>query len=121
MEAYTDIDGHTERDAADIIVCHQVNEILQKHYPGHLWSVGCNHEAGTVHIELPYATRVKTRFPFGFLLYISSLKSASEMEKKVMRAGGELLERFKLERGRATKFSAMLAKENGLNTDGALK
>ncbi len=121
MQSQIDIDGHTEHDAADIFVCQQVNEILQKHYPGHLWSVGCNHEAGTIHIELPYQTRVQTRFPFGFLMHISSTRSFAEMEKKVMLFGGELLERYNLARGAATNTSALLARENGLNLDGALK
>lgn len=121
MDAHTDIDIHTEHDAADIIICQQVNEILQKHYPGHLWAIGCNHDAGIIHIELPYQTRVQTRFPFGFLMHISSTKSYTEMEKKVMQFGGELLERYKLVRGPATDFSAALAKENGLDIDGAIK
>lgn len=121
MGTHAEIDIHTANDAADLIVCHQVNEILQKHYPNHLWAVGCNHEAGTVHVELPYQTRIQTRFPFGFLLHVSSMKNADEMEKKVMLAGGELLERYKLKRGAATSQTRLLAKENGLNTDGALR
>lgn len=115
MHTETAIDIHSEHDAADLAACKLVNDILIQHYPGHPWMVGVNHKAGTVHIELPYQDRIRTRFPYGFLLHLSSLRSEAEARRKVVWAGGELLERYGLPRGRATSDAWNIAAEHGLD------
>lgn len=105
-------------DLADIEVCKRVSEILQKHFPGHLWLTGCDHKAGTVVIDLPYAKPMHLR-EMRFMLYISTCLG-SDAEKHIMRAGGELLERFGLARGEAKQESYQQALEHGLNADAAI-
>lgn len=121
MNAHTEIDIHSEFDVADIKVCNDVNDILTRYYPGHFWMVGCNHKAGTVHIELPYQTRIQTRFPYGYLLHITSLSNPDVMKKKVMIAGGEMLERYGLPRGAANDYTAIDARKHGLDKSGVIK
>jgi hypothetical protein len=115
VETVTSIDISSEHDLADIEACHRVGEILSIQYPGHPWQVGVKHDAGTIHIELPYLTRLRTRFPYGFLLHLSSLRNHDTARKKVIWAGGELLERYGLPRGAATADTPALAMQNGLD------
>jgi len=105
-------------DTADIEVCKRVSEVLQKHFPGHLWLIGADHQAGTVVIDLPYAKPMRLR-EMRFMLYLSTCLG-SDAEKHIMRAGGELLERFGLARGEANKESYAQALEHGLNADAAI-
>ena len=105
-------------DLADIEICKSVSEVLQKHFPGHLWLIGADHKAGTVVIDLPYAKPMRLR-EMRFMLYISTCLG-SDAEKHIMRAGGELLERFGLARGEAKQESYQQALEHGLNADAAI-
>lgn len=114
------IDIHSEYDAKDITLCKQINDILQKHYPGHPWMVGCNHKAGTIHIELPYLDRLRTRFPYGYMLHINKMVRPSVVRKKTIHAGGELLERYNLARGKATENSELDAAMHGLDRSNAV-
>jgi hypothetical protein len=102
---------------ADEDVCRAVGEDLTHYFPGHLWCVGCNHEAGTLYIDLPYQKPAHLRH-YGFLMHISTVLGA-DGRKKVMRAGGELLERFGLPRSGAKQEAAEMAAEHGLIADGA--
>lgn len=119
MEAITSIDIHTEHDKKDLALCGEVSAILNKHYPKHLWMVGCDHASGMIYVELPYATKIMM-FPYGFSLHIPKLGSVRTMKKKVVWAGGELLERFKLKRGMAADDVIDIAKQNGLDTSGSV-
>lgn len=110
------IDGSGQHDLADIDLCKKINDVLMRHYPRHPWMVGVNHKTGAIHIELAYFNRLGRLFPYGFQLYIHKLGSAKEMAKKIMRAGGELLERFNLERRAASESSENIALLNGVNT-----
>ncbi len=114
MEVKTYIDTHTKNDAEDIIMCGKVSEILNRHYPDHLWMIGADHEAGMIYVELPYDTKIHV-YNLGFKLHINKLGNAKSMQKKVVKAGGELLERYKLKRGRASQDVLGLAHENGLD------
>lgn len=114
MEPATAIDIHTRHDAADIALCGKVSEILNRHYPEHLWMVGADHQAGLIYVELPYDPIIRV-YNLGFKLHITKLGNAKSMEKKVMKAGGELLERYKLKRGKASNDVLDLARENGLD------
>lgn len=108
----------TDGDAADIALARSVATELERLYPAHLWLVGANHQAGTVTIDLPYEKPHHLR-NYGMLLHITSL--ADEVSwRKVMRAGGELLERFGLARAKATPDSRFAAKEHGLDTSHAI-
>ncbi len=80
--------------------------------------IGADHQAGTVIIDLPYPKPFKIR-NMRFMLYISTC-IGSDAAKHIMRAGGELLERFGLARGEAKQESYQQALEYGLNADAAI-
>ena len=113
---------------ADIAICKQVADDLGKHYPGHPWAIGADHEAGVLWIHLAYpdnrmtAADVMSGPSFGipgYLLHIKSLKSKYDWGK-VMRAGGELLERYDIARGRMRESDWQKASEHGMDKAGGL-
>lgn len=76
--------------ACDEVMAKNIADALHKHYPGHLWAVRI--EETVVHVfNLALSGR------WGFLLHKNRIDP--EM-KTVMRAGGEILERYRLRRGR---------------------
>ena len=99
-------------------ICRLVADWLEKYYPRHVWAVGANHEAGTVVIDLPYDRPVHLR-QFAFMLHIPMILSMYG-ERQVMRAGGELLERFGLPRARRMEDAYERAAEHGLIDDHAI-
>lgn len=67
--------------------------MLEKHYPGHRWIVGGDDVGGIVNITLPDLSGL-----YGITLHITKIDNDFQ---KIKAAGGELLERFRLARGRA--------------------
>lgn len=100
---------------SDQDVCIAVGEDLTRAFPGYPWMVGANHEAGTLQIDLMIDKPIGLE-RYGFLLHISTVLGAGG-QKAVMRAGGELLERFGLRRGVAHEDTSEIARAHGLNTD----
>lgn len=109
--------GSGETRMADEDLCVAIGEDLTAHYPGYPWFVGCDHAAGSVHIDLLVDKPIGFE-RYGFLLYISTVLGAGG-QKAVLRAGGELLERFGLRRGPASPDTAQIVREHGLIIDGA--
>lgn len=72
-------------------LCTNIMDVLHKHYPGHRWMVGIDDVGGIVNICHPELSGVH-----GMTLHITKIDSNF---KKVVRAGGELLERFRIARG----------------------
>lgn len=102
---------------ADQDICVAVGETLDQHYPGHPWRIGCDLDAGSIVIELGYpAPSVPGQATFGYLLHPQTLMGPNG-QRRVMQAGGELLERYRLARGAATVDSAVAAAVNGLIID----
>lgn len=116
MEAYVEGSGATRM--ADQDVCIAVGEDLQKHYPDFPWMVGCNHEAGTIAIDLG-VEKPPGLERYGYLLHIDTVLGAGG-QTAVMRAGGEILERFGLRRGAAADGFRERAAENGLDVGNAV-
>ena len=83
--------------AAGEVLAKNAADTLHKHYPGHLWAVHVDETGGVMTVfNLMLSGR------WGFLLKIKDIDP--EM-KKVMRAGGELLERYRVKRGMFTPGS----------------
>jgi hypothetical protein len=101
---------------ADQDVCVAVGEDLARAYPGYPWMVGTSHKAGTVVIDLGVYKPPHLR-NYAYQLYISTILGAGG-QKRVMEAGGELLERFGLRRGTAHEDTNEIAAEHGLIIDG---
>jgi hypothetical protein len=108
------VTGYGETRMADQDLCIAVGEDLTKNYPGYYWMVGANHEAGTIQIDLQVPKPVGLE-NYGYLLYISTVIGPGG-QKAVMRAGGELLERFGLRRLSAHVETDEIAAEHGLDT-----
>lgn len=111
--------GSGENRMADQDICIAVGEDLTQTYPGYFWNVGCNHEAGTVTVALAIPGEAGNTTK-GFLLHLSSIVGP-DGQKKVRAAGGELLERWGLPRGRAPDDTIERALEHGLDRGGEIK
>ena len=109
LEEYTGENAMAEQD-----LCRAVSETLMDHYPGYAWGVGCTLQSGMVAITLmvPLADVAGSNARPGYLIRIQNCYGPGGV-KRVIDAGGELLERWKLNRGRAPADWVDLAWENG--------
>lgn len=82
-------------------LCKNVLEVLYKHYPGHLWMVKADDGQGVVFI---FNARISGSE--GYILHIENLTNYTILEHRVMQAGGEVLERFGMSRGRVKENDA---------------
>ena len=71
-------------------------ELLHQHYPGYMWAVDVN--GGMVNVR-----NINLSGEWGFVLRERDSFSGSDWDRKVMLAGGEILERYKMARA---KFDA---------------
>lgn len=88
------VNGHTYT-ANDEILAKRAADLLNKHYPGHLWAVFVNSEekGGILQIK-----NFNISYRYGYTLHIANLDPEL---KNVLRAGGELLERAHMKRGKS--------------------
>lgn len=90
-----DMDQDPVRTAWDLRIARAIVRCLQDHYPGHPWMVEVLSAQGVAHIW------VHTEFmAFGrlrFTIHLATLFS-DPMMRCVMRAGGEICERYNLKR-----------------------
>lgn len=82
-----------ELRANDLVVAKEMADTLHTAYPGHLWAVSVDNGVAIVR-NLNFAGN------WGFRLYVEQAWSGSEFKKRVLRAGGEILERFRMARSR---------------------
>lgn len=78
-------DRHAE---FDMTLAREVGRTLLAHYPGHFWAVECDSKQGICTITIPIL--------LGNWKYIIPLTRLNP--QMVLRAGGEILERFKIPR-----------------------
>lgn len=107
--------GSGEFRARDEALCVAIGQDLTSAFEGYAWDVGADHEAGVVCIRLAVPMVGGAAQP-GFLLHISTV-IGPDGRKKVHRAAGEVLERWRLRRDRAPRDWMEEARENGLITD----
>lgn len=86
-------EGPDPKAAADLALTARVAAVLETHYSGHPWRVMVDHKQGVVLISLPLVMP-KNRH---YVLHIEALKTDPAL-RAVMRAGGELLERYNVPR-----------------------
>ena len=97
-------DSHdAERAAHDELVARKTFDILDQLYPGHLWNVIASTKNGIVRISIPTLMG-------GNWAYVIKWQDMSP--HKVILAGGELLERYGLPRGRFELGSFLTARQN---------
>lgn len=83
--------------AWEMTLAKQMAEALHRTYPGHLWAVDVSERTGMANIRDLFLSG-----QWGFRLKVANTAhfSASDFERRVIRAGGELLERFRISRAR---------------------
>lgn len=96
MEALTT--DTPDLSANDFIMARNMAELLHKHYPGHLWAVTCDGTKGIATIR-----NLMLSGDWGFILKLPAIYSASEWDKRVVMAGGEVLERYRIARAGAER------------------
>ena len=82
-----------ELSANDLVMARHMADTLHRHYPGHLWAVTCDGAKGIATVR-----NLMLSGSWGFVLHLPTTYSASEWDKRVIRAGGEVLERFRISR-----------------------
>lgn len=80
--------------ANELLMCKTAAEKLHRTYPGHLWAVDI--QGGTV----LNVRNMALSGQWGFTLRLPTIYSASEFDRQLVRAGGELLERYRVSRSR---------------------
>ena len=123
LEDFTGQFAMEERD-----ICRAVSDTLHSNYPGYAWRVGTTLTetsrgvTGAVVVELcvPLASVVKpTNNTKGFLIYAHALHGPGGV-RKVILAGGEVLERWGLPREKAPADWVEQAWEHGLDETGSV-
>lgn len=79
--------------ANDYITAKNIAETLHKHYPGHVWAVTCEGRTGMATIR-----NLALSATYGYYIRLVELNGDSHM-RIVIKAGGEILERFNQRRG----------------------
>ena len=80
--------------ANDVLMSKEMAEALHLAYPGHLWAVTCDGTIGFADVR-----NMLLSGNWGFRIKLDEIYSGSQFRKKVIMAGGELLERYRLSRG----------------------
>lgn len=98
--------------ANDILMSKEMADTLHAAYPGHLWAVTCDGEIGFADVR-----NLALSGNWGFRIKLDEIYSGSQFKHKVLMAGGELLERYKLSRGRfnADEYATLKTDHAGLN------
>ncbi len=81
----------------DILTARHMAESLHAAYPGHFWAVACDGRTGFADVR-----NLALSGNYGFRIRLAKSYSASQFKKDVLKAGGEILERYKLSRGKAS-------------------
>lgn len=93
--------------ANDIVMAKQMAEALHAAYPGHMWAVACDGQIGFADVR-----NLALSGNWGFRIKLDEIYSGSQFKRQVLMAGGELLERYRMSRG---KFNQ--DQYQGLQTD----
>lgn len=88
-------DYDMQQNMLDIAMAKDVADALNAHYPGHYWAVNCRGEQGIMTIH-----NLMLSGEWGYRLLLDNSYSASDLRKRAIMAGGEILERYKVARGR---------------------
>ncbi|MDD5375287.1 hypothetical protein [Acidithiobacillus sp.] len=81
----------------DILTARAMAESLHTAYPGHFWAVSCDGRTGFADVR-----NLALSGNWGFRIKLGRIYSASQFKKDVLKAGGEILERYHLSRGKAS-------------------
>ena len=91
MEQLTD---KPEINANDFVMAKNMADLLNRQYPNHLWAVTCQGDQGIATVR-----NLRLSGHLGYIIKLADLYQDPSM-KAVLRAGGEILERYRLSRGK---------------------
>lgn len=90
------LDDDIQGAAREQFLAKRISEILEKHYPEHFWAVNVDINGG---VAVVYNLRLSGNW--GFVLHLNNIEVGHKtFARLVMQSGGELLERYRLRRGR---------------------
>ena len=78
--------------ANEFLLAKNAAELLNRHYPNHLWAVDVEGSVLNIRDMLLSGS-------MGYTLHIPAIYSSSDWDKQILRAGGEILERYNIARG----------------------
>lgn len=78
----------TERVPAELALCKRIGDLLSKHYAGHPWMVNVDAKQGIAQISIPVLLG-----NWSYILHMDKID-----DQVIVKAGGEILERFKIPR-----------------------
>ena len=84
-----------QQDTYDLAMSKEIAEALNQQYPGHLWAVRVQGEYGVASIH-----NLMLSGEWGYRLLLDKNYSVSDLRARAIKAGGEILERFNVKRGR---------------------
>lgn len=88
-----DLSDDPNQTTHDIATSKQIAERLNSTFPGYLWAVHCQWKQGVCIIR-----NLSVSAKYGYVLHIQQIWSASELDRRAVQAGGEILERYRLNR-----------------------
>lgn len=96
--------------ANDILMSKEMAEALHAAYPGHMWAVAVDGSIGFADVR-----NLALSGNWGFRIKLDNIYSGSSFKKDVLRAGGELLERYRMSRGkfRADEYADLKTDQAG--------
>lgn len=93
-----------KRNQQDQLRAKRLCEVLEKHYPGYVWMAFVDSRNGIANFWTP-----TTSGTHGYTLKLAEWDSN---DKAIIKGGGEILERFRLVRGRMQEDQVMNLKRN---------
>lgn len=90
-----------EKIPAEVALCKRIFRVLDAHYPGHPWSIEVDFGQGMAKVSIPPLLG----FNWGYLIRLDELDRAA-----IIKAGGEILERFRIPRSTVNINAYMDAK-----------
>lgn len=95
-----DGNGHDPNAKADVELAKRIGERLHLHYPGHPWYVEVEHAQGIAKVSIPSLMGWTSYY----VIHLSRLAVDPNMTE-VTKAGGEILERYRIPRNKYDFFA----------------
>lgn len=83
--------------ANDEVVAKEVADLLLTHYPGYLWAVSIDSRETVGMLDI---RNLSLSGKWGFRLPLKQYFDGLDTRRKIVRAGGEMLERYRMPRGK---------------------
>lgn len=98
--------------ANDEVIAKEVADLLLQHYPGYLWAVSIDSRESVGMLDI---RNLSLSGKWGFRFPLKEYLDGMDTRRKIMRAGGEMLERFNLRRGSLDpgQYSSLQADHTG--------